>query len=86
MDVSSDYQLLWSTVEVRRFSDCAVRKTTTGDQLRAGLLRMPRNRDTEWYQSEALSAVISAAMSGGSAGQESERAYQAARLSTTTRS
>jgi len=42
MDVSSDYQLLWSTVEVRR---TIVRKTTTGDQLRAGLLRMPRNRD-----------------------------------------
>jgi len=23
-----------------------IRKTTTGDQLRAGLLRMPQNRDT----------------------------------------
>jgi len=81
MDVSSDYQLLWSTVEVRR---TIVRKTTTGDQLRAGLLRMPRNRDTEWYQPEALSAVISAAMSGGRAGQASASAYQAARFGTIT--
>jgi hypothetical protein len=40
----SDYQRLWSTVEVRRIID-PIRKTTTGDQLHAGLLRMPRIRD-----------------------------------------